>query len=117
MQVTQPRDQSIDETELEVERTKPIFGEALAFYTAGANLSLVVYYPLIECHKQFGRWFGKWSSAMFSLTGIWTYNDHAHILQRHPGPGLYLLKPDEYQFVAIELWGTGYNVGVNWGEC
>jgi hypothetical protein len=102
MQVTQPRDQSIDETELEVERTKPIFGEALAFYTVGADLSFVVYHPLIECHKQFGRWFGKWSSSIYvletsaivSLIGIWTYNDHVHILRRHPG--LTLLKPDEY---------------------
>jgi hypothetical protein len=102
-QVLQPRDQSIlDETELEVEKTKPIFGEALAFYTvADTDLSLVVYHPLIECHKLFGRWYGKWSSMacvlemskIVSLIGIWTFNDHVHILRRHPG--LNLLTLDE----------------------
>jgi hypothetical protein len=96
----QPRDQSMDETELEVQRTKPIFGEALAFYTAG-TVSLVVYHPLIERQKLFGRWYGKWSAAVHvletsvivSLIGIWTYNDHVHILRRHPG--LTLLTLDE----------------------
>ncbi len=101
-QVLQSRDQSIDETELEGEKTKPIFGDALAFYTvAQPKLSLVVYHPLIERHKQFGRWYGKWSSTVYvletsaiaSLIGIWTYNDHVHILRRHPG--LTLLTLDE----------------------
>jgi hypothetical protein len=96
-----PRDQpSMDETELEVEKNKPIFGEAIAFYTV-ANLSLVVYHPLIERCKLFGRWYGKWStsvyvletSAIVGLIGIWTYNDHVHILRKHPG--LTLLTPDE----------------------
>ena len=100
----QPRDQPIHDTEVEVEGVKPIFGEALAFYTtqsAGADFSLVVYHPLIERHKSFGRWYGKWSpslfvletSAIISLVGIWTYNDHVHILRRHPG--LALLTLDE----------------------
>jgi hypothetical protein len=95
--VTQPRDQSNDETELEMENTKPIFGEALAFYTvAEPELSLVVYHPLIEHHKLYGRWYGKWSSSVYvletsaivSLIGIWAYNDHVHILRRHPGLNL-----------------------------
>ena len=86
-QVLQPRTQFEDETELELEKTNPILGEALAFYTvAETDLSLVVYHPLIECHKQFGRWYGRWStslcvlktSAIVSLIGIWTYNDHVH---------------------------------------
>jgi hypothetical protein len=80
-----------------VEEVKPIFGEALAFYTtqsAGTDFSLVVYHPLIEHCKLFGRWYGKWSpslyvletSAIVGLVGIWTYNDyHVHILQKHPG--------------------------------
>lgn len=100
----QERDQPVDETEVEVEMTKPIFGEALAFYTtqsAEADFSLVVYHPLIECHKLFGRWYGKWSSALhvlkisaiISLVGIWTHNDHVHVLRRHPG--LALLRLDE----------------------
>jgi hypothetical protein len=101
-QVLQPRNQSIDETEVEVAKTEPIFGEALAFYTvAEKNLSLVVYHPLIEHQKLFGRWYGKWSpmvyvldiSKIVSLIGIWTYNDHVHILQKHPG--LNLLTMDE----------------------
>jgi hypothetical protein len=100
-QLNQPRDQyCMDETELEVERTKPIFGEAIAFYTV-ASLSLVVYHPLIECCKLFGRWFGEWSktiyvletSARVGLIGIWTYNNHVHILRKHPG--LTLLTLDE----------------------
>ena len=102
--VPQPTDQSKDVTELEVENTKPIFGEALAFYTvqvAGADHSLVVYSPLIERHKLHGRWWGKWSSSVFvletsaivSLIGIWTYGDHVHILRKHPG--LNLLTSDE----------------------
>jgi hypothetical protein len=100
----QQRDQPIDDTEVEVEMVKPVFGEALAFYTtqsAKADLSLVVYHPLIECQKLFGRWYGKWSSslhvleisAIVSLVGIWTYNDHVHILRRHPG--LTLLRLEE----------------------
>ena len=45
----QPIDQPVDVTELEVERTKPIFGEAIAFYTVDeTDISLVVYHPLIE---------------------------------------------------------------------
>jgi hypothetical protein len=92
-QLIQPIDQPIDETELEVERIKPIFGEALAFYSVEPNLSLVVYHPLIERQKKFGRWSGKWSSTVYvletsaivSLVGIWTYKDHVHILRRHPG--------------------------------
>jgi hypothetical protein len=92
----QPGDQSLGETELEVERSKPIFGEALAFYTAGTDLSLVVYHPLIGRHKLFGRWYGTWStevfvlekSAIVGLVGIWTYNGHVHILQKHPGLAL-----------------------------
>jgi hypothetical protein len=101
----QQRDQPIGNTEVEVEMVKPIFGEALAFYTiqsANTELSLVVYHPLIEHHKLFGRWYGKWSSSLFvletsaivSLVGIWTYNVHVHILQRHPG--LAFLAPEEY---------------------
>ena len=98
--VTQPKDQSNDETEIEVEVTKPIFGEALAFYTI-ADLSLVVYHPLIERHKLHGRWYGKWSSSVYvletsaivSLIGIWVFNDHVHILRKHPG--LNLLTLDE----------------------
>ena len=95
-------DQPMDDTELEEERIKPIFGEALAFYTvAETSLSLVAYYPLIGRHKLFGRWYGKWSttvyvletSAIVSLVGIWTYNNHVHILRKHPG--LTLLTPDE----------------------
>ncbi|KAF8265216.1 hypothetical protein EI94DRAFT_1521102, partial [Lactarius quietus] len=100
----QPRDQLIDDTEVEVEKFKPIFGGALAFYTtqsAGTDLSLVVYCPLIEHRKLFGRWYGKWSptlyvletSAIVSLVRIWTYKDHVHILRRHPG--LTLLTLDE----------------------
>jgi hypothetical protein len=97
----QPREQyCMDETELTVERTKPIFGEAIALYTV-ANISLVVYHPLIEHHKLFGRWCGKWStsiyvletSAIVGLIGFWTYNNHVHILRRHPG--LTLLTLDE----------------------
>ncbi|KAF8273151.1 hypothetical protein EI94DRAFT_1480989, partial [Lactarius quietus] len=80
---------------------KPIFGEALAFYSVKPNLSLVVYHPLIERHKKFERWNGKWSptvyvletSAIVSLVGIWTYKGHVHILQRHPG--LTMLTPVE----------------------
>jgi hypothetical protein len=101
----QPHDQPVHDTEIEVEDGKPIFGEALAFYTtqsAGTDFSLVVYHPLIECYKLFGRWYGKWSpslyvletSAIVSLVGIWTYNDHVHILRKHPG--LTLLKLDEH---------------------
>jgi hypothetical protein len=97
----QQRDQSLGETELEVERSKPIFGEALAFYTAGTNLSLVVYHPLIARQKLFGRWYGTWSSEVFvletsaivGLIGIWTYNNHVHILRKHPG--LTLLTQEE----------------------
>ena len=99
-------DQPMDVTVLEVEKTKPIFGEALAFYSVGTNIPLVVYHPLMEQHKLFGRWYGKWSStvdvletsAIVSLIGIWTYNDHVHILQRHPG--LALLTLDECGIVS-----------------
>ena len=92
----QPKDQSLGETELEVEMSKPIFGEALAFYTAGTNLSLVAYHPLMERHKLFGRWYGTWSSqvlvletsAIVGLIGIWTYNNHVHVLRKHPGVSL-----------------------------
>ena len=100
----QPRDQPIGSTEVEVEMVKPIFGEALAFYTAqyaGADYKLVVYHSLIEHCLLYGRWYGKWSpsvyvletSAIVSLIGIWTYNDNVHILRRHPG--LALLTSDE----------------------
>ena len=98
----QPTYQSTDITEIEVEKTKPIFGEALAFYTVvETGLSLVVYHPLIERRKKFGRWYGKWSplvyvletSAIVSLIGIWAYKDHVHILRKHPG--LALLTQDE----------------------
>src|SRR6201996_1425714 len=96
-----PEDQPIDVTVLEVEKTKPIFGEALAFYTVGTDTSLVVYHPLIEHYKLFGRWCGKWSSTVdvletstiVSLIGIWAYSDHVHILRKHPG--LALLTSDE----------------------
>jgi hypothetical protein len=92
----QQRNHPIDDTEVEVEMVKPIFGEALAFYTTqsdGADFSLVVYHPLIEHHTLFGRWYGKWSSSLYvletsaivNLVGTWTYNDHVHILRRHPG--------------------------------
>ena len=92
--------QSEDDTELEIERIKPIFGEALAFYTAG-SVSLVVYHPLIEHSRLFGRWYGTWSSevlvlqtsAIVGLIGIWTYNNHVHILRKHPG--LTLLSQEE----------------------
>jgi hypothetical protein len=103
----QPTYQPTDVTELEVEKTKPIFGEALAFYTVvGTDLSLVVYHPLIERHKKFGRWYGKWSSSVYvletsaivSLIGIWAYNDHVHILRKHPG--LALLTLDECGIVG-----------------
>ena len=97
--------QPMHDTEVEVELVKPIFGEAVAFYTAqstGAEISLVVYHPLIERCKLFGRWYGKWSPSLFvletsaivSLIGIWTHKDHVHILRRHPG--LTLLTPEEY---------------------
>ncbi|KAH9017034.1 hypothetical protein EDB85DRAFT_1817566, partial [Lactarius pseudohatsudake] len=99
LNMPQSRDQPTDETVLEVEN-KPIFGEAVAFYTV-AGLSLVVYHPLVERHQLFGRWYGEWSSkvyvletsAIVSLVGIWTYSNHVHILRRHPG--LTLLTPDE----------------------
>ena len=99
--VLQPRDKSIDETELEVEKIKPIFGEALAFYTVAETETLVLYHPLIEHQKLFRRWYGKWlstvyvlnTSAIVGLIRIWTYNDHVHILRRHPG--LTLLSLDE----------------------
>ena len=98
------RDEPIHDTEVEVERVKPIFGEAVAFYTAqssGAEISLVLYHPLIEHRKLFGRWYGKWSpllfvletSAIVSLVGIWTHNDRVHILRKHSG--LTLLRPEE----------------------
>jgi hypothetical protein len=100
----QPRDQPIGDTEVGVEMIKPIFGEALAFYTsqyAGADYSLVVYRPLIRRHNLYGRWYGEWSSSVYvletsaivSLVGIWTYGNHVHILRRHPG--LALLKSEE----------------------
>jgi hypothetical protein len=101
----QPRNQPMHDTEIENEEVEPIFGEALAFYTdtqsAEANFSLVVYHPLIETCKLFGRWYGKWSpllcvletSAIASLIGTWTYNNNVHILRRHPG--LTLLTLDE----------------------
>ena len=85
-----------------MEVTKPIFGEALAFYTvAETNLSLVVYHPLIERHKLHGRWYGQWSSSVYvletsaivSLVGIWVFNNHVHILRKHPE--LNLLTSDE----------------------
>ena len=96
----QPRDQPVHDTEIEVEEMKPIFGEALAFYTT-QSACLVVYHPLIDHCKLFGRWYGKWSpslsvletSAIVSLVGIWTYNGCVHILRKHPG--LTLLTPDE----------------------
>ena len=102
MQGLQPIDQPVGVTELEVEKTKPIFGEAIAFYTVDkTDISLVVYHPLIERQKLFGRWYGKWSPALYvletsaivSLVGIWTYNDHVHILRKHPG--LTLLTSEE----------------------
>ncbi len=100
----QPRDQNIDETEIEIETTKPIFGKALAFYKVEGprrNASFVVYHALIEQQKLYGRWYGKWSPSVYvlkvsdivSLIGIWTYNSHVHILRKHPG--LTLLTPDE----------------------
>jgi hypothetical protein len=94
---------TIDDTEVEVEKAKPIFEEALAFYTtwfARADFSLVVYH-LVEHHKLFERWYEKWSSSLYvleilaivSLVRIWSYNDHVQILQRHPA--LILLTLDE----------------------
>jgi len=65
---------------------KPIFGEALAFYTgqyAGADYSLVVYHPLIEHHLLYGRWYGKWSSSVH-------VKDNVHVLRRHPGLAMYI---------------------------
>jgi len=59
---------STDETELEEEWSKPIFGEALAFYTTSSpSASLVVYHPLIECQKLYGRWYGRWSPDVMNL--------------------------------------------------
>ena len=95
-------DQPPDDTELEEEKFKPIFGEAVAFYTiAEPNLSIVVYRALIKRHKLFGRWYGEWSTAVYvletsaivGLIGIWTHNDNVHILRKHPG--LTLLTLDE----------------------
>jgi hypothetical protein len=31
-------------------------------------------------------------SAIVSLVGIWTYNDHVHVLQKHPGLALLTLE-------------------------
>ncbi len=104
-QLGKSKDQDIDETELEMEKTKPIFGKALAFYKVEErNLSLVTYHALIERQKLHGRWYGTWSSTIYvlevsaivSLIGIYTYNDHVHIFRRHPG--LSLLTPDEYDW-------------------
>jgi len=80
---------------LEEERTKPIFGEALAFYTV-ASYNLVVYHFLMNRRKRFERWIGQWSpdlyvletSAVVSLIEVWTYLDNIHILCRHPGLNL-----------------------------
>ncbi|KAI0262763.1 hypothetical protein BC834DRAFT_828555 [Gloeopeniophorella convolvens] len=90
----QPVEQNIDETLVNVERIKPIFGEALVFYSvAEIDRSFVVYHPLIEEEKLFGRWHGEWSpevhvletSALVSLVGTWMYEDRVHILRKHPG--------------------------------
>ena len=65
MQGLQPIDQPVGVTELKVERTKPIFGEAIAFYTVeSTGISVVVYHPLIKHQKLFGRWYGEWSPAL-----------------------------------------------------
>ena len=92
--------ESDDVTEVEVENIRPIFGEALAFYTVGTDLSLVVYRSLIERRKLFGRWQGKWAptlyvletSAIVGLIGIWTYKNNVHILRKHPGLTLLTLE-------------------------
>jgi hypothetical protein len=56
--------------------------------------------------RKSGRWYGKWSSSVYvletsaivSLIGIWAYNDHVHILCKHPG--LALLTLDECGIVG-----------------
>ena len=48
--VTQPKYQSNDETEIEVEVTKPIFGEALAFYTVAETNQHRALLEVQTCH-------------------------------------------------------------------
>jgi len=90
----------MDETELEEERIKPIFGEALACY-AIAKSDLVVFHLLMNCKKTFGSCYEQWSSdlyvldtsAIVGLIGIYTHKDNVHVLQKHPE--LSLLTLDE----------------------
>ena len=74
--VTQPKYQSNDETEIEVEVTKPIFGEALAFYTVAetnqhsstrsTNLSL---HPSQELGTM---WLPSWKKRWPMVCVLWS---------------------------------------------
>jgi len=74
--------------------TKPVFGEALAFFEVlETKQLLVIYYPVNNCHQMLKKWRGVWSdkmevlstAAIHSLVGIWTYESNVYILRKHPG--------------------------------
>ena len=82
--------------------TKPVFGEALAFFEKPETGQLVViYYPLSNCEQVLKKWRGVWSdkievlpaSTIHSIVGIWPYEPRVYILRKHPG--LNLLSEEE----------------------
>ena len=73
---------------------RPIFGEALAFYSLPDYASnLVVYHQLVKIFDVLGRWCGEWStdhrvlktSSLTKLVGVWECGPRVHILRKHAG--------------------------------
>jgi hypothetical protein len=87
----------------EAQEEELIFGEAIAFYfLPDHDLSLVVYYPLVNMFDVLGRWCGEWAedctvlktSSLTKLVGIWEYQSRVHVLRKHAG--LEMLNAEEY---------------------
>ena len=88
-------------------KTRPIFGEALAFYEVIQTTQLlVVYHSLINLTPLLGIWRGTWSkdikvlpvNQIFDVIGIWSYNSNVYPLRKHAA--LSLLNPEESEITA-----------------
>jgi len=74
--------------------SKPIFGEALAFFEVlETKMLVVVYHPIINLSFIFGKWRGHRSqsievlpvSEICDIVGIWNWRHRVYILRKHPG--------------------------------
>jgi hypothetical protein len=86
----------------EAQEERPIFGEALAFYSLpDHNCSVVVYHELVKRVNVLGRSCGEWSkdcmvlntSSLTKLVGVWPWKSRVHILRKHAG--IDMLNADE----------------------